>query len=179
MLGLFRRDNPAKSAANRLQAAIAARAREPVFYTRLGVADNIDGRFDLFTLHACVVLQALKDAGGDQALGQHLANEIFASFEDALRDLGVSDAGLSRRIKAMANAFYGRLAAYDGAKSGQELADVLTRNLYRGETHDLEAQALAHYMQAMRQRLRNQTLATGEIDFGPLPEFVKQSATSS
>ena len=179
MLGLFRRDDPVKSAANRLQAAIAARARAPVFYTRFAVADNIDGRFDLFTLHACVVLQALKDAGGDPALGQHLANEIFASFEEALRDLGVTDAGLSRRIKAMANAFYGRLAAYDTAKSGQELAEVLTRNLYRGQPHDLEAQALAHYMQAMRQRLRNQNLATGEIDFGSLPELVNQSVASS
>jgi cytochrome b pre-mRNA-processing protein 3 len=178
LLGLFRRDDPAKSAASQLQAAIAARTRAVAFYTRFGVADNIDGRFDLFTLHACVVLQALKETGGDPALGQHLANYIFASFEEALRDLGVTDAGLSRRIKAMANAFYGRLAVYDAAKSELELAEVLTRNLYRGEAHGLEARALAHYMHAMRQRLCNQNLAAGEIDFGPLPEFVKQNATS-
>ena len=178
MLGLFRRDDPARSAANQLQAAIAARAREAVFYTRFGVADSIDGRFDMFTLHAFIVMQALKEAGSEPALGQHLANYIFASFEEALRDLGVTDAGLSRRIKAMANAFYGRLAAYDAAKSEHDLADVLTRNLYRGEGHNLEAQGLAHYMQGMRELLRRQKLTTGEIDFGPLPELVKENAGS-
>ena len=178
MLGLFRREDPARKAASQLQRAIAARAREAVFYSHFGVADSIDGRFDLFTLHAFVVLEALKEAGGDSAVGQHLANYIFASFEEALRELGVTDAGLSRRIKAMANAFYGRLAAYGAAKSEQELADALMRNLYRGQSHSLEARTLAHYMHAMGERLRGQNLSAGEIDFGSLPEFVKENASS-
>jgi cytochrome b pre-mRNA-processing protein 3 len=179
LLGLFRREDPARKAACLLQRAIAARSRETVFYSRFGVTDNIDGRFDLFTLHAFVVMEALKEAGGSQAVGQHLANYIFASFEEALRELGVADAGLSRRIKAMANAFYGRLAAYAAAKSEHELADALGRNLYRGQSHSLEAPALAHYMRVMREQLRRQNLSIGDIDFGPLPEFAKENASPS
>lgn len=168
MLGLFRREDPPRLAAGRLQQAIAARARTPMFYTRFAVPDNVDGRFDLFTVHAYLVLQRLKDAGSVEA-GQALADEIFASFETALREMGVTDAGFSRRIKAMANAFYGRVAAYDAAVSDAELTEALLRNLYRGERREVEARTLAHYMQAVRERLHNQDVSTGEIDFGPLP----------
>lgn len=168
MLGLFRREDPARSAAWRLQRAIAQRARSPVFHTAFAVPDNVDGRFDLFTLHAFLVLERLKASGAGDA-GQALANEIFASFEAALREMGVSDAGFSRRIKAMANAFYGRVGVYDAAQSEEALAQALLRNLYRGEDHGLEARALGHYMQAVRAHLRNQDVSTGEIDFGPLP----------
>lgn len=174
MLNLFRREDPARKAAIRLHQAIAARARAPLFHTCFGVADSIDGRFDLFTLHAFAVLAVLKGTQGD--LGQHLTNEIFAGFEGALREMGVTDAGISRRIKAMANAFYGRIAAYDGAKSERELADALLRNLYRGEERKLEALALAHYMQAMREHLRGQDFTAGEIDFGPLPKSAGEDA---
>ena len=168
MLGLFRREDPARMAAGRLQSAIAARARAPVFHTRFAVPDTIDGRFDLFALHAYLVLERLKALGSEEA-GQLLADEIFASFENALREMGVSDAGFSRRIKAMANAFYGRVAAYDAAASDGARTEALLRNLYRGADHGVEARALAHYMQAVRERLRNQDISTGEIDFGPLP----------
>lgn len=168
MLGLFRREDPVRLAAARLQRAIAERARSPVFHTHYAVPDTVDGRFDLFTLHAYLVLERLKAMGSEEA-GQHLANEIFASFENALREMGVSDAGFSRRIKAMANAFYGRVAAYDAATSEDALAEVVLRNLYRGEDRKVEANTLAHYMQAVRERLRDQDVSTGEIDFAPLP----------
>jgi cytochrome b pre-mRNA-processing protein 3 len=172
VLGLFRRESPSRRAASLLHEGIAARARAAVFHTRFGVPDTIDGRFDLFTLHAFLVLDALKEAGGPgKATGEQLANAIFAGFEDALRELGVSDMGLSRRIKAMANAFYGRLAAYEAAGSEAELAAALLRNLYRGQSaRGPEARSLAHYIVGARAGLRGQGLGEGRADFGPLPE---------
>src|SRR5690349_4037808 len=106
MLRRFQQNPKPPSAARGLYAAIVARAREPVFHRDFGVPDTIDGRFDLLTLHAFAVMDTLKSLGPAAGkLGSELASIIFAGFEDALRQMGVSDFGIGRRIKAMANAF--------------------------------------------------------------------------
>jgi len=105
-------------------------------------------------------------------VGTELASLIFAGFDDALRQLGVSDFGMGRRIKAMANAFYGRLKVYGAASDEGELAAALLRNVYRGnESRRSETAALAHYIFGVRQNLRNHVslLLEGQADFGPLP----------
>lgn len=171
MLSRFRRKDPAREAADRLHAAVAARSREPVFYTAFAVPDTIDGRFDLLSLHASLVMEALKGRDPDEAVATQLVTGIFAGFEDALRDLGVGDFGLSRRIKAMANAFYGRLEAYRAATDEAAMADALLRNLYRGDEGYLDRAArLARYVMAARTSLAASDLATGQADFGPPPQ---------
>jgi cytochrome b pre-mRNA-processing protein 3 len=173
MLRRFRRAGKPAGTARRLYDAIVARAREPIFHTRFAVPDSLDGRFDLLTLHAFVVMETLRSLGpAGERLGSELASIIFAGFDDALRHLGVSDFGMGRRIKAMANAFYGRLEAYGSAPEEPELAAALLRNLYRGdEGRRVETAALAHYIFGARQNLRNQAglLVEGRADFGPLP----------
>ena len=168
-----RRTDPSLIAARRLYELLMERARAPVFYSEFLVPDTIDGRFDLLTLHAFLVLETLKSQGPAGArLGSQLASVIFAGFDDALRELGVGDFGISRRIKAMANAFYGRLEAYGAANSEEALAQALMRNLYRGDaTRRGEAAALAHYIASARRKLAAgaPALAEGSIEFGPLP----------
>jgi cytochrome b pre-mRNA-processing protein 3 len=173
MLGRSRSPDQVVPASRRLHDLLVARARDPVFHTGFAVPDTIDGRFDLLTLHAFLVLDALKsqgDAGGK--LGTELASVIFAGFDQALRELGVGDFGISRRMKALAGAFYGRLEAYRAADSARELTPVLLRNLYRGETaRAREAAVLAHYILFDRGHLAGQgaALLQGDVDFGPLP----------
>ena len=172
MLSRFRREEPSHAAADRLHAAIARRAREGVFHTAFAVPDTIDGRFDLFTLHAFLIMEALKEKGdmGD-AIATQLATAIFAGFEDALRDLGVGDFGLSRRIKAMANAFYGRLEAYANARGDDAFTEALIRNLYRGDAGErARAEALARYASAARLWLVPSDVTRGAADFGPFPK---------
>src|SRR5258706_14967183 len=113
MLRRSRRAAPAIPASRRLYVLLVARARGPIFHTAFTVPDSIDGRFDLLTLHAFLVLDALKSLGeaGDN-LGTELASVIFAGFDEALRELGVRDFGISRRMNDLAGAFYGRLEAY-------------------------------------------------------------------
>ena len=137
---------------------------------------SIDGRFDLLALHAFLVMEAVRDKGpAGAALGEALTTTIFTGFEEALRDLGVGDLGLSRRIKAMADAFYGRLEAYESAAATQEaLAAAILRNIYRGESgYTGEAAGLAKYMMDARVRLATQdakaALLSGGLDYGPLP----------
>src|SRR5262245_22820274 len=116
MRRFFRREAPEIAAAQQLHGAIVTQARRPVFHTSFRVPDTIDGRFDLLAIHAFLVLEALREMGdaGDR-VGTRLATEVFAGFEAGLRELGVSDMGLSRRIKAMADAFYGRVQTYSAA----------------------------------------------------------------
>jgi cytochrome b pre-mRNA-processing protein 3 len=177
MLRRFRRVNPATGPARALYAAIVARAREPLFYARFGVPDTLDGRFDLLTLHAFLVMEGLKATGKEgESIATVLATIIFAGFEDALRDLGVGDLGIGRRIKAIADAFYGRLEACGAAGDETALDRVVRRNLYRGAAErGREAAALAHYIGETLARVTapecSRDLLAGSVAFGPLPEF--------
>jgi cytochrome b pre-mRNA-processing protein 3 len=177
MLAKFRKAARSPEIPAKLYRAILARSREFVFYREWGVADTIDGRFDLLALHAFLVFDALRDAGPAAAdLGANLADAIFTGFDEALRELGVSDFGMGRRIRKMANAFYGRMQSYGSvAHEAAELAAALQRNLYRGDpTKAREAAGLASYMLLARRQLQRDTavLLAGTADFGPLPGTV-------
>jgi cytochrome b pre-mRNA-processing protein 3 len=163
MLNLLRKSAARKQQSARLYDGLVRRAREPVFFSRLGVADSLDGRFDLLVFHAWLVLKELKGSG----VAQDLTNMIFTGFDEAMREQGAGDMGIGHKLKAMANAFYGRIAAYDAAKDEQELAAALAKNLWRGGTVDDRALALAAYAARARQCL---TRSLPDIlDFGPLP----------
>jgi cytochrome b pre-mRNA-processing protein 3 len=152
-----------------LFAALVKRAREPVFYTRFNVADTLDGRFDLLALHAFLLLERLREAGeGD--LAQGLIDTIFLSFDEGLRELGTGDMGIGRRMKVMADAFYGRMQAYQASGDSAALAAAVHRNLYRGaEGREVQSEAMAQYMLQARERLAQSEIGAGPADFGPLP----------
>jgi len=163
MLNLLKDFAGRKQEAGRFYDALVSRARAPVFFADFGVADNIDGRFDMLTFHAWLALSELKGSGTAQAL----TNTIFTGFDEAMREQGAGDIGIGHRLKAMAKAFYGRLAAYDGAKNEEELAAALARNLWRGAIVDHRARRLAAYAWSARERL-GRSLPQA-LDFGPLP----------
>lgn len=167
MLNLFSRSKPVQRAGERLYGAVVTRSRQPVFFVSLGVADTLDGRFDLLTLHAALVLIRLTTNPDQPALAQAFIDRQFIGLEEALRDLGVGDARLTAKLKAMAAAFYGRLSAYRAALGGEgDLAAVLTRNLYRGVPTPCIAAMTAYVLGANRHLSLTQV---GEVDFGPLP----------
>jgi cytochrome b pre-mRNA-processing protein 3 len=116
-----------------LYALINEEARQPQFFEKLGVPDTLDGRFEMILLHMFVQLHKMKQAGEQTTEAQRLLIEAF--FEDmdrSVRELGVGDTGVSRRVKAMANAFYGRIHAYEtGAAEGDAaLERALRVNVY-------------------------------------------------
>jgi cytochrome b pre-mRNA-processing protein 3 len=168
MLNLLRKSAARKRIAQALYDKLVVQARKPVFFTGLGVPDTVDGRFDLLTLHGWLVLARLRAAGLD-SIAQDLTDIIFTGFDEALREQGAGDMGLGRRMKAMAGAYFGRLAAYDAAGGEDELAVALARNLWRGGPVDGRARALASYVRTAGQALESASLETGGLDFGPLP----------
>jgi cytochrome b pre-mRNA-processing protein 3 len=173
---LFRSTRKPAPAAD-LYEAIVAQARDPVFYAGLGVPDTVNGRFEIVALHAFLVLRRLKAAAGPAAaLGQALFDTMFADMDLSLREMGAGDLGVGRRVKVMAEGFYGRISAYDAALASPEpgaLVEALRRNVYgtlkppaAAPAHALEA--LAHYVRASADRLAAQEdaeLAAGRPRF--------------
>lgn len=169
MLNALRIRKKQQAATEKLCSALSAQARSEVFFRELGVADTFDGRFDLVTLHAWIVLDALHERRQSDS-GRHLVDAIFVQFDEALRELGAGDIGMGRRMKKMASAFYGRLNAYGEAADEAALAQAIHRNLYRGLGDRVEAaRAIATYCASARAHAAQSHLETGEVDFGPLP----------
>ena len=165
MFNFLTKSHQRKQEAGRLYDEIVSRARQPVFFTQFAVADTLDGRFDMLLFHAWMVLAELKGADPAQAL----TDAIFTGFDEAMREQGAGDMGISRKLKAMADAFYGRMAAYEAAGDEQELAAALAKNLWRGAPVDMPARVLAGYALRARQSLQR-SLPDG-LDFGPLPDL--------
>ena len=135
MLGFLRRRRFERVGYELYSAAVAA-ARQPWFYRELGVPDTLDGRFDLVGLHAFLVirrLSALPPPGPD--VSQAVFDAMFADMDTNLREMGVSDLTVGKRVKAMWEAFHGRAAAYEAALAEDgdaALAEALARNVWRG-----------------------------------------------
>lgn len=149
ILSLFRKD-PLKDPADALYAAAAEQARRPEFYLSYGVDDTVEGRFEMAALHVYLLLRRLRDAGKDaRKLSRILSDVFFAEMDGGLRELGVGDLSVGRKIRAMAEAFYGRIAAYEAAlkEPGEpdRLASALARNVY-GRENPLKARRLADYV---------------------------------
>lgn len=129
--------------------AIVTRVREPAFYRDLAVPDTVDGRFDLLLLHLWLVLRRLATAERGAALSQALFDRFCEDMDDNLREMGVGDLTVPKRMRAFGEAFYGRARAYDEAigQGGEALANAIHRNILNGknlvEARRLSAYALA------------------------------------
>ncbi|MEI9886724.1 MAG: ubiquinol-cytochrome C chaperone family protein [Rhizomicrobium sp.] len=169
MLNALRRNSGKAKVTAALHAALNAQARQPAFFLACGVADTVDGRFDLVALHAWMVLSRLKAAGRND-LAESLIDALFAAFDTALRELGTGDMGMGPRMKKLGSALNGRVLAYEQAADEAAFTDAVLRNVYRGEPgHEAAARALARYARAARERLEHGDLAAGDIDFPPVP----------
>jgi cytochrome b pre-mRNA-processing protein 3 len=126
------RPDPARQTAEQLYAALVAQARRPEFYAQLGVPDTLDGRFELLALHTFLALRRLKSKADAADIRQALVEVFVDDMDASLREMGAGDLGIGRRVKAMAQALYGRIAAYESGLAGSEqaLIGALRRNLF-------------------------------------------------
>jgi cytochrome b pre-mRNA-processing protein 3 len=161
-------DDPAIAA---LYGACIAQARRPQFYGDFKVPDTIDGRFDLLLLHVVLVMRRLGDAVPAK---QKLFDLMFADMDRSLREMGVGDMGIGRRIKAMISAFYGRAQAYEKAlgEGDEALAAALARNLYGKVSPSPDAlRAMTGYVRQTVAKLDAQSpadIASGNVEFEAL-----------
>lgn len=158
---LFRRRDPA---AQTLYAAIVEQARQPAFYLVCGVADTVQGRFEMIALHMFLVLHRLKKEGKAGAnLAQDLFDLMFADMDRNLRELGTGDLAVGKRIKTLAQGLYGRVVAYErglAPDADASLRDSLSRNVFSGTpVHGAGLDGLTDYLRRAADSLATQDFA--------------------
>jgi len=131
---VFSRRNANEAFAAALYARTAELARAPGLFEACGIPDTLDGRFDSLALHAALMIDRLRREPDGEALAQALFDAMFRHLDLTLREIGVQDLGVGRRIKIMAEGLHGRALAYRDALAGgpTPLSDVLRRNAYGG-----------------------------------------------
>jgi cytochrome b pre-mRNA-processing protein 3 len=157
ILGLFRKDTRRTLIAT-LYERVATASRVPGLFEALGVPDTVEGRFEALSLHVVLVLRALR---GRPSPADEVANELAGAFfrdlDAVLRESGVSDGKVPKRMRTLAEAFYGRARVYDGPlDAGAEAA--LVEALGRNVTGPAPAGGLARYALAADRGLRAQDL---------------------
>ncbi|WP_051332234.1 ubiquinol-cytochrome C chaperone family protein [Cucumibacter marinus] len=181
ILSLFRKD-PLEQPVSAVYKAIVAQSRQERFFRDWGIPDTVQGRFDVLSLHVALVLHRLRD-GGEEAkpFSQALFDMFFRDMDRSLRELGVGDLTVPKRIKKMSEMFYGMLGALSEAiASGQveALKPVLARNLYTDD-EPKGVDELASYCARQVGSLRTQQVSniiSGEVRFAAIDGSVADAS---
>lgn len=174
LLSMFRR-RPHERAGFALYGAAVAAARDPLLFARLGVPDTVEGRFDLISLHVALLIRRLRADSDPRgaALAQAVFDAMFADMDLNLREMGVGDLSVGKKVRQAWEAFHGRALAYEAALDGADapaLAEALARNVWRGAAPEGAALALARLAAAQAAHLAGQGLVpllAGRADFLP------------
>jgi cytochrome b pre-mRNA-processing protein 3 len=160
-----------------LYGAIVAQARSVAFYTDYGVPDTVLGRFDLIVLHLVLLLARFdRDGASVRGVGQKLFDLFCSDLDANLREMGVGDLAVPKRMRGFGEAFYGRQAAYIAAIAApdpQELEKALARNIFDGVEGE-GPRRLAHYARALLRIIEvhdEAALLRGVVAF-PKPEAI-------
>ena len=173
LFGLFRRRPHERSGFALYTAAVEA-AREPALFGDDRVPDTLEGRFDLVALHAALLVRRLHrdpDPRGP-ALAQAVFDAMFADMDLNLREMGVGDMSIGKRVRRMWEAFHGRALAYEGALAAGDrpaLEAALARNIWPDGAPDGAAARLAAHAMALDSTLAAQpfgSFAEGRAEFG-------------
>ena len=144
--------------AERLYQSILQASRQPNLYTEFEVHDHLDSRFDMLCLHISLLMGRLRMLPEDvhKPLNQELFDRFFADMDFTLREMGVGDLGVGKRVRKMSEAFMGRLLAYTKSlerNDKMELALVLARNIRRSHDSNDADRRMADYVLQSRDRL--------------------------
>jgi cytochrome b pre-mRNA-processing protein 3 len=169
LMGRLFAPRPAKLAGRALFERAAAQARTPALYRDGGVPDTVEGRFECYALHVDLVLHRLKGQGPEAAeIGQALFDKFLDNLDEGLRDMGVGDLSVGKKMRKLGEAIYGRMKGYDAAldavltqsdaSSLAPLAALIARVLFNTEDRP-EGGPLAAYAAACARALAAQPLS--------------------
>jgi len=189
---MFTKPRPAKAMGDRLYAACVTQARLPVFYLDYGVEDAIGARFEMLCLHVGIVVLALRavpagDARHEQAqeTGQALFDAFLGALDNTLREQGVGDLSVPKKMKKLGVVIYTRMKRWDDLFKAdapvEAQADYAARTVFAGselgEAGDemvtvmatSQILAFAAYIDATRRALTADHLIVGRIDWAAVP----------
>jgi cytochrome b pre-mRNA-processing protein 3 len=172
IFGLFGKKNNNVAIVERQYGLLTAAARRPVLYEDLGVPDTVMGRFEM--LSAVLILyfrRTRTSARTGQEIAQEIVDAFFEDVDHSIRELGVGDVAVPKRMKKLAGMFYGRLETYSAAlesKDAAALTEALKRNFHpEVSVAEVSMQGLAAYLleaEAALTGLGEDLVETGMLD---------------
>ena len=134
ILNLFKRKKTNAALVNAQYQVITRSARDPNFYQNFDVPDTVMGRFNMVSIFMTLYLRATNNSNeAIKQLAQEVVEEFFKDIEHSIRELGIGDAGVPKRMKKLGRMFYGRAENYGKALDNDdmnELAEAFLRNIY-------------------------------------------------
>jgi cytochrome b pre-mRNA-processing protein 3 len=173
MLQWLKRRTETGRRASELYGSVVAAARRPFFYEGIGVPDTPNGRFELIALHLFLVLESIKDRGqAERDLTQRTIERFVTDMDDCMREMGVGDIAVPKKVKRAAAVFCERVATYRGRLAeitSEGLEASLRNDVFAGAPCDkIRVAALARYVRGAASALRGQPIAafiaSGEQD---------------
>jgi len=170
---------PIRRLGDQLYGAIVAQARQPLFYRGFAVPDTLEGRFEMVVLHMFVLLKRLdgeseqgRDRGRAGIIAQAVVDALFRQLDDDMRELGIGDLTVPKKMRLAAAAFHDRLRAYRealGSNDSGTLDNLLRRHVYQDCDADAAVPSrLADYLRLALDLAGEQefaTIETGRLDF--------------
>ena len=149
-------------------AQIVAKARQPWLYLKAGVPDTVTGRFDMITLHSFLLIDHIgSNSKVETDFAQAVFDEIFLDMDHSLREMGVGDLSVGKKIRKMSEVFYGACNGYRNAfeNTGKELdialANAFKRNVTGEEIAADQLDRLVEY--AQQEKARTETIPMEDI----------------
>tara|TARA_Y100001001_G_C7952793_1_gene289627 strand:+ start:424 stop:981 length:558 start_codon:yes stop_codon:yes gene_type:complete len=184
MFNIFKKqDKPYQASAFQLYATAMDAARNPVFFEKYDVPDSLQGRFEVLSLYVGMLMLRLSESQSEREeavdLSQALFDAMFADMDQSLREIGIGDMTIPKRMKHLMKSLNGRLHAYQEGfeqmdkDSGAALKNALRRNLF-GTQETVSEESLsvtAQYLQKLKAELDGQAvemLLSGQVSF---PKF--------
>ncbi|GGD86042.1 ubiquinol-cytochrome c chaperone [Aureimonas endophytica] len=157
MLKSFRIRQRNREIIDALYHGIVARSRTPRLFLDFGVPDTVMGRFEALSLHVYLALLRCRDDAAAKPVAQDLVDRFVADVEDSIREIGVGDVAVPKRMRRLAGRFYERVAAYDGPMLAGDVpglaAALAERALADAPPERRDAAGLATYMMATQAEL--------------------------
>ncbi len=151
--------------------SIVAQSRQEEFYKNMQVTDSVTGRFDMISLHMILVLRRLRSENAEiKEFSQNLFDLFFKDMDNSIREMGVSDIAVPKKIQKMGSLFYGFLGKLTNSLDNndeKELVIVVNNNIYDGKDRK-NAEKLSKYISETVKLLNKQNLEDiilGKISF--------------
>lgn len=151
IFGLFGKKNNNAAIVERQYGILTSAARRPVLYEDLGVPDTVMGRFEMLSTMLILYFRRTRtSARTGQEIAQEIVDAFFEDVDHSIRELGVGDVAVPKRMKKLAGMFYGRLETYSAALESKDmtaLTEALMRNFHPGSTDTgISMRELAAYL---------------------------------
>ena len=171
IFGLFGKKNGNRRIVEKQYATLTKAARHPYLYEALDVPDTVMGRFEMLSAMLILYFRRTRaSATSGQEIAQEIVDAFFEDVDHSIRELGVGDVGVPKRMKKFAGMFYGRLESYATALDAGDrdgLAAALRRNIHPEAAESAPAMdGLAGYLVAAEKAMA--AVGEDEIAVGTL-----------